>query len=287
MRAVIFYARSAGNTPHPIFKARQAMQPHLNIAVSAARSAGRIIMRHHNQVEQLTVRAKSRNDFVTEVDQMAEQDIIRVIRKAYPDHAIIGEEGGADGTGDFVWIIDPLDGTTNYLHGLPQFAVSIALQVRGLLETAVVYNPFTQELFTATRGDGAQLDGRRIRVSKAKELEGSLIGTGFPFSQVERIDAYLPMLREVMANTAGVRRAGAAALDLAYVAAGRLDGFWELGLKPWDMAAGTLLIREAGGLVTELDGGENAMTTGNVLAGNSKVHEALLKMLGPLYRKTV
>lgn len=285
MRAVIFYARYAASTVRPIFKARQAMQPHLNIAVSAARSAGRIIMRHYNQVEQLTVRAKSRNDFVTEVDQMAEQDIIRVIRKAYPDHAIIGEEGGADGTGDFVWIIDPLDGTTNYLHGLPQFAVSIALQVRGLLEAAVVYNPFTQELFTATRGDGAQLDGRRLRVSKAKELEGSLIGTGFPFSQVERIEAYLPMLREVMANTAGVRRAGAAALDLAYVAAGRLDGFWELGLKPWDMAAGALLVKEAGGLVTELGGGENAMETGNVLAGNPKVHEALLKMLGPFYKK--
>jgi myo-inositol-1(or 4)-monophosphatase len=259
------------------------MHPHLNIAVSAARAGGRVIMRHLNQVEQLKVRAKSRNDFVSEVDHAAEREIVQVIRRAHPDHAILAEEGGADGRSDCVWIIDPLDGTTNYLHGLPQFAVSIALQQRGRLEHAVVYNPWSQELYTASRGQGAQLDGRRIRVSKARALEGSLIGTGFPFRQNQNLDTYMPMLRLVMEHSAGVRRAGSAALDLAYVAAGRLDGFWEIGLQPWDLAAGMLLISEAGGHVSDLasDGGD-PLKTGNVLAGTPKVFEALAASLRPL-----
>jgi myo-inositol-1(or 4)-monophosphatase len=262
------------------------MQPHLNIAVSAARAAGRVIMRHLNQVDQLTVRAKSRNDFVSEVDHVAEQQIVQVIRRAHPDHAILAEEGGADGRSDFTWIIDPLDGTTNYLHGLPQFAVSIALQHRGRLEHAVIYNPWSQELYTASRGQGAQLDGRRIRVSKAHALDGSLIGTGFPFRQNQNLDAYLPMLRFVMENTAGVRRAGSAALDLAFVAAGRLDGFWEFGLSPWDMAAGMLLITEAGGRVADMASDDaDPLKTGNIIGGNPKIFEALAANLRPLLPK--
>jgi myo-inositol-1(or 4)-monophosphatase len=261
------------------------MHPHLNIAVSAARSAGRVIMRHFNQVEQLTVKSKSRNDFVTEVDHAAEQEIVQVIRRAYPDHAILAEESGADGDSDSVWIIDPLDGTTNYLHGLPQFAVSIALQQKDKLEHAVVYNPWSQELYTASRGQGAQLDGRRIRVSKARTLDGSLIGSGFPFRQNQNLDVYLPMMRHVMENTAGIRRAGSAALDLAYVAAGRLDGFWEFGLQPWDIAAGMLLISEAGGHITDLTSDDaDPLKTGNVLAGSPKVFDALAGALRPLLR---
>jgi myo-inositol-1(or 4)-monophosphatase len=259
------------------------MQPLLNIAVSAARSAGRIIMRELNQIESLTVTAKSRNDFVTEVDRAAEEAIVRTIRKAHPEHAILAEEGGADGKHDFLWIIDPLDGTTNFLHRFPQFCVSIALQIRGRLEHGVIYNPWSQELFTATRGDGAQLDGRRIRVSKAASLEGTLIGTGFPFRHGAQMQSYLKMLQYVMENTAGVRRPGSAALDLAFVAAGRLDGFWEMNLKPWDIAAGTLMIREAGGIVTEIDNGD-LMETGNVVGGGPKVQEALMKALQPIYR---
>src|SRR5688572_15815602 len=193
------------------------MEPHLNIAVSAARAAGRVIMRQLPQIERLTITSKSRNDFVSEVDHAAEQEVIRLIHRAYPDHAILAEESGASGRSDFTWIIDPLDGTTNFLHGLPQFAVSIALQHRGRLEHAVIYNPWSQELYTASRGQGAQLDGRRIRVSKARTLEGSLIGTGFPFRENQNLDRYLPMMRYVMEHTAGVRRAGSAALDLAYV----------------------------------------------------------------------
>jgi myo-inositol-1(or 4)-monophosphatase len=259
------------------------MHPHLNIAVSAARAGGRVIMRHLNQLDQLTIRAKSRNDFVTEVDHGAEQQIVQVIRRAHPDHAILAEEGGAEGHSDFIWIIDPLDGTTNYLHGLPQFAVSIALQYRGKLEHAVIYNPWSQELYTASRGQGAQLDGRRIRVSKARALESSLIGTGFPFRQNQNLDVYLPMLRFVMENTAGARRAGSAALDLAFVAAGRLDGFWEFGLSPWDMAAGMLLITEAGGRIADLASDEkDPLKTGNILCGNPKIFDALAHELRPL-----
>lgn len=286
---MIFYAAFAGliafASTRAIFKPDMIMQPNLTIAVSAARAAGRIIMRHFNQVEQLTIKSKSRNDFVSEVDHMAEQEVIGVIRRAYPDHAILAEESGADGHSDFVWIIDPLDGTTNYLHGLPHFAVSIAMQYRGKIEHAVVYNPWSQELFTASRGQGAQVDGRRIRVSKARSLDGSIIGSGFPFRQNQNIDTYLPMLRHVMENTAGVRRAGSAALDLAYVAAGRLDGFWEFGLQPWDMAAGILLITEAGGRITDLaDSDADPLETGNVLAGNQKIFDALASELRPLLR---
>jgi myo-inositol-1(or 4)-monophosphatase len=258
------------------------MQPLLNIAVRAARRAGDLIVRNVDRVPSLEVRAKSRNDFVSEIDQMAERDIIETIRRSHPDHGFLGEEGGRSGGDEFVWIIDPLDGTTNFLHGFPTFAVSLACEYRGRLEHAVVYDPMRQELFTASRGDGAQRDGRRIRVSKQVGLEGALIGTGFPYrANAQWIDEYLLMLKAVMQQTAGIRRPGAASLDLAYVAAGRIDGFWEIGLNSWDTAAGTLLITEAGGHIGTLTGGEYRQG-GNVIAGAPKVYEALVECLAPL-----
>jgi myo-inositol-1(or 4)-monophosphatase len=257
------------------------MQPLLNIAVRAARRAGDLIVRNVDRVPTLGVRSKSRNDFVTEVDQLAERDIIETIRRTHPDHGFLGEESGRSGGDEFVWIIDPLDGTTNFLHGFPVFAVSLAVERRGRLEHGVVYDPMRQELYTASRGDGAQLDGKRIRVSRQTTLEGALVGTGFPYrSNVVWLDSYMAMLRVVMEQTAGIRRPGAAALDLAYVAAGRLDAFWEIGLNAWDTAAGTLLITEAGGRVGNLAGGEYRQR-GHILAGTPKVFEAMIECLGP------
>ena len=253
----------------------------LNIAVRAARSAGEVIIRSLNRLESLTITSKGRNDFVSEVDHAAEQEIIKVIHKHYPSHAILAEESGRSGENDTVWIIDPLDGTTNFLHGFPTFCVSIACQQKGRLEHGVVYDPISQELFTASRGGGAHLDNRRMRVSKQRTLEGALISTGFPYrANMRFIDSYLGMLRSVMENTAGVRRPGSAALDLAYVAAGRTDAYWEIGLSPWDTAAGTLLVQEAGGRIGTLTGGEYTQG-GNVLAGSPKVYAALLELLAP------
>ena len=258
------------------------MQPLLNIAVRAARRAGDIIVRAIPRLESVEIHTKGRNDYVSEVDRAAEADIIETVRRLHPDHAFLGEESGASGNNDVVWIIDPLDGTTNFLHGFPTFAVSIGVQIRGRMEHAVVFDPMRQELFTASRGDGAQLDGRRIRVSKQATLEGSLVATGFPFRQDSPwLDEYLAMLRTVMMKVAGLRRPGAAALDLAYVAAGRVDGFWEMGLKPWDTAAGSLLITEAGGRIGTLTGGDYKLT-GNVIAGTPKIYAALVAELAPL-----
>lgn len=260
------------------------MQPLLNIAVRAARRAGEVIIRGMNRVHRLDVRQKGQNDFVSEIDTQAEMEIIETVRKSYPDHAFLAEESGAsngDADSEFIWIIDPLDGTTNFLHGFPQFAVSIGVQRRGRMEHAVVYDPLRQELFTASRGEGAQLDGRRIRVTPHIGLERALIGTGFPYrTNLHWLDSYMGMFKAVTMATAGIRRPGAAALDLAYVAAGRLDAFWELGLSPWDTAAGTLLITEAGGLVTNLKGDEYKQD-GNILAGTPKVHAPLLELLTP------
>jgi myo-inositol-1(or 4)-monophosphatase len=257
------------------------MQPLLNIAVRAARRAGDIIVRALPRLESLEVHYKGPNDNVYEKDRPAEADIIETVRRLHPDHAFLGEESGASGSGDVVWIIDPLDGTTNFLHGNPVFAVSIGVQVRGRMEHAVVFDPMRQELFTASRGDGAQLDGRRMRVSKQTTLEGSLIATGFPFrSDSPWIDEYLAMLKEVMTKAAGLRRPGAASLDLAYVAAGRVDGFWELGLKPWDTAAGSLLITEAGGRIGTLTGDEYKQG-GHIIGGTPKVYAALVQALAP------
>ena len=261
------------------------MHPMLNIAVKAARRAGAIINRAAQDLDALTVSTKRHNDFVTEVDQAAEQAVIQVLLKAFPDHAILAEESGARGKSDYVWIVDPLDGTTNFIHGFPQYCVSIALRHKGTLTQAVIYDPGRNELFTATRGHGAYLNDRRMRVSKRAQLDDALIGTGYPFREMAHIDAYLPALRKIMGQTAGVRRAGAAALDLAYVAAGRLDGFWEMGLSPWDMAAGCLLILEAGGLVSDFSGDGNYLDSGNVVTGTPKVFAPLLQIVAAHHGK--
>ena len=257
------------------------MHPMLNIAVKAARRAGSIINRATQNLDLLTVQRKGEHDYVSEVDKMAEQAIVETLLEAYPDHAILAEEGGAQGESEYVWIIDPLDGTTNFLHGFPQFAVSIGLQHKGVLSQAVIFDPTRNELYTATRGRGAYLNDRRLRVSKQTRLEDALIGTGFPYSDFSFMEAYMKMFLELMPKTAGLRRPGAASLDLAYVAAGRYDGFWEAGLKQWDMAAGVLLIQESGGLVTDFDGGENYMATGNVIGGNPKIFSQLLQVIQP------
>ncbi len=254
------------------------MQPMLNIAIRAARAAGNVIIRHVERVHTLRIDRKQRNDFVSEVDRMAEQEIIAIVRKAYPDHAILAEESGAQAGTDYEWIIDPLDGTTNFLHGMPHFAVSIALRHRQRLEHGVIYDPMRQELFTASRGAGAQLNNRRIRVTKLRHLQDALVGTGFPFRDGQPLDAYLAVQKAFMQCTAGIRRPGAAALDLAYVAAGRYDGFWESQLKVWDIAAGVLLVREAGGLVASLNGGEDYLETGDVLAANPHIFAEMLKI---------
>ena len=263
------------------------LHPMLHIAVKAARRAGAIINRAARDLGGITVTTKRQNDFVTEVDRAAEAAVIETLRKAYPDHAILAEESGADGASDYTWIIDPLDGTTNFIHGFPQYAVSIGLRHRGLITQAVVYDPGRNELFTASRGRGAFLDDRRMRVSKRTHLHEALIGTGFPYREIAHLDEYLRMLKAVTLNAAGVRRAGAAALDLAYVAAGRLDGFWELGLSAWDMAAGSLLIFEAGGLVSDLDGEGKYLDTGHIVCGTPKVFVQLLQVVQAAREKRV
>jgi myo-inositol-1(or 4)-monophosphatase len=257
------------------------MHPMINIAVRAARSAGRILLRYYEHTESLRVDEKSRNDFVSEVDRQAERAIIKELRSKYPDHAFLGEEGGHQGHGDYQWVIDPLDGTTNYLHGLPQFSISIALKYRGKLEHGLVYDPLREEMFTASRGGGARLNDRKLRVSQRPGLDGALLGTGFPFRDQRFLKEYLGMFEVLIKDTAGVRRPGSAALDFAYVAAGRTDGFWELGLAEWDLAAGALLVREAGGVVSDLAGGDRFLRTGNVVAAGIKVHGALLKAVRP------
>src|SRR5947208_6060931 len=236
------------------------MHPMLTIAVRAARRAGSIINRASLNGGALNVRSKRVNDFVTQIDQAAEEAIMEVVRKAYPDHGFLAEESGKSaGEAEYVWIIDPLDGTTNFIHGFPQYCVSIGIQHRGALAHAVVYDPVRNELFTASKGRGAFLNDRRIRVSTLARFPEALVGTGFPFKEVTRLELYTRQLQTMMKTCAGVRRAGAAALDLAYVACGRLDAFWELGLSPWDMAGGALLIQEAGGLVGDLKADQGFM----------------------------
>ena len=257
----------------------------VNIAVRAARQAGSIMIRHLNQLETLEVVEKARNEFVSQVDRLAEEAIIEVIRDYHPDHSILAEESGESGDHEYQWIIDPLDGTTNYLHGFPVFCVSIAVAHEGQIEHGVVYDPLRQEVFTASRGQGAQLDGRRIRVSKRAQMSQSLIATGFPYRMNKQfIDDYLAMLKAVIEDSAGVRRPGSAALDLCYVAAGRVDGFWEIGLNIWDIAAGALMIREAGGRISDYRGTDKYLENGNVVAGNPKIYSALSKLLAPYAR---
>tara|TARA_Y100000588_G_C14172842_1_gene889976 strand:- start:262 stop:1035 length:774 start_codon:yes stop_codon:yes gene_type:complete len=255
------------------------MHPMLNIAIRAARTAGDSIVREMDRTRDISIETKGKNDFVTEVDKNAEGIIISVIKNAYPEHAFLAEESGQEGQNDYLWIIDPLDGTTNFLHGFPHFSVSIALQNKGVLEQAVIYDPLKQELFTASKGKGAQLNNRKIRVSIKNTLDGALLGTGFPYNNESVMQQFIESYKNLFPNVAGIRRAGVASLDLAYVACGRLDGFWEFNLRPWDIAAGALIIQEAGGINAELTGGADYMKTGNIISANPKMIKAMLKVL--------
>jgi myo-inositol-1(or 4)-monophosphatase len=261
------------------------MHPYLNTAIKAARSAGTIIARSADRIDRIEIASKgAANDFVTSIDLASEAEIISIIKKAYPDHGFLGEESGLDNgtnnTNQVIWIIDPLDGTFNFIHGIPYINISIAVQIRGVVEHAVVYNPINSELFTATKGSGAQLDGKRIRVSECKSMDHALIGTGFAYKRTnESIDVCMQRVRNVLECSGDLRRAGAAALDLAYVACGRLDGFWEVGLGPWDVAAGALLVREAGGFVGDFTGSEKFIDNGYIVAGTPKVYPRLLELL--------
>ena len=255
------------------------MHPMLNIAIRAARAAGDSIVREMDRACDIPIEDKGKNDFVTEVDKNAEEIIISTIQKSYPDHAFLAEESGQRGESDYLWVIDPLDGTTNFLHSFPHFAVSIALKQKGILNQAVVYDPLKQELFTATKGKGAQLNNRKIRVSSKKELDGALLGTGFPYSDEKAMLKFIESYKALFPKVAGIRRAGVASLDLAYVASGRLDGFWEFNLKPWDIAAGVLLSQEAGGISAELSGGLDYLESGNIISANPKLLKAMLKIV--------
>ena len=257
------------------------MQPMLNIAVRAARSAGEIILRSADKASHLAVDSKGKNDFATEIDRLAEKEIISIIKAAYTEHSILAEESGEHAGNDFVWVIDPLDGTTNFIHGFPQYAVSIALKYKNRIEIGVVYDPLREELFTAKRGGGAMLNNRRLRVTGLTSMKGALIGTGFPFKVPQHLDAYLNMFRAITIDSAGIRRAGSAALDLAYLAAGRLDAFWEIELKEWDMAAGILLVKEAGGVATDFSFNDNYLTSGNLIAGSPRMHQLMYQLIEP------
>jgi myo-inositol-1(or 4)-monophosphatase len=260
------------------------MHPMLTTAVKAARRAGNIINRGAREIDLLTVTAKGPKDFVSEVDRAAEAAIVETLHAAYPDHAILAEEGTArekNANAENLWIIDPLDGTTNFLHGFPQYCVSIALAHKGTITQAVIYDPVRNDLFTATRGRGAFLNDRRIRVSRRQHLRECLIGTGFPFREGSYLDAYLQMMRIMTEQAAGLRRPGAAALDLAYVASGSYDGFFEVGLNPWDVAAGSLLVLEAGGLIGDFAGEGDYLYGGQVIAANPRIFAQMVKALSP------
>lgn len=257
------------------------MHPMLNIAIQAARQASKIMLRGLDQMEKMQITEKAPNDFVTQVDCVSEEIIMEHILKAYPKHAVLAEESGHTNAknNEFCWIIDPLDGTRNFMQGYPQFSISIALLKRNVLELGLVYDPIRQDLFTATRGQGAYLNSRRMRISDTKKINTALIGTGFPCTNKENIKQYLSVFENVFMHCGDIRRAGSAALDLAYVACGRLDGFWESNLKTWDVAAGSLMIKEAGGMVTDFQQGETYLECGNIVAGNPKVHKALLNLI--------
>ena len=250
------------------------MDPMLNIAVKAARAASKPIIHNVERLDQLTIEKKGRADYVSEVDKQAEEIIIQTIHDAYPDHGILAEESGVCGDKDkseHEWIIDPLDGTTNYLHGYPVYSVSIALRVKGELSVAVVYDPSRDELFSAGKGRGAHLNDRRIRISNTGRLSDAMLATGFPYNDMQYLEPWMSSFRALVPHVAGVRRAGSAALDLAQVACGRFDGFWEFGLKPWDIAAGILLIQEAGGFCSDMRGDQKMLETGHVIAGNPRL----------------
>lgn len=254
------------------------MHPMLNIAVRAARKAGNLIAKNYETPDAIETSQKGSNDFVTNVDHQAERLIVEIIRKSYPKHSIVTEEGGDLGgeDNDIQWVIDPLDGTSNFIKRLPHFSVSIAVRVKGRTEVGVVYDPMRNELFTAVRGQGSQLNGYRLRGSSARDLDGTILATGFPFKTRQHSQSYIKILTRLFGRCADFRRTGSAALDLAYVAAGRVDGFFEIGLKPWDFAAGELLVREAGGLITDFTGNHNYLSSGNLVAGTPRVVKAIL-----------
>ncbi len=260
------------------------MEPMVNIALRAARSAGDLIVKASQRIDRLQINEKSQNDFVTEIDHMAEKEIIDQLRSAYPDHCFIGEESGTikGKDSDSQWIIDPLDGTTNFIRGIPHYAVSIAFRHKGRIEHAVVYDPIKQEEFTASRGRGAQLNGSRIRVSGLDQPRSALYATGIPFSgqPFENMQPYLDCMTALADQSSGMRRMGAASLDLAYVAAGRVDAFWEMFLQPWDIAAGVLLVKEAGGRVADFQGGDDYLNNGHIVACTPRLLKPTLKTVG-------
>lgn len=255
------------------------MHPLMNIAIKAARSASKIILRATDRLDTIQVTEKKFNDFVTEVDKNAEQEIINIIHDSYPDHAILGEESGESGKSDYTWIIDPIDGTNNFFHGHPHFCISIGIKFKNTIEHGLIYDPLRNELFTATRGAGAYLNDRRIRVAQRKQFAGSIISSGFGNKLIENVSDYLKILTTILPQATGIRQSGSAALDLAYVASGRIDGFWAMALSPWDIAAGVVIIKEAGGIVDDFDGNGKYMETGNVIAGNQNIFNLILQII--------
>ncbi|RBW46433.1 inositol-1-monophosphatase [Psychromonas sp. B3M02] len=257
------------------------MHPMLNIAIRAARNAGKVIVKGYENLESVEVEEKSLNDYVSSVDKEAELAIIGTLRKSYPDHSFVAEESGIDNgkDTDHQWIIDPLDGTTNFIRGIPHFAVSIALKIKGRTEVGIVFDPIRNELFSAVRGQSAQINGYRTRTSSVPKLTGTLLATGFPFKQKYNLEAYLNIFQDFFNDVADMRRGGSAALDLAYVAAGRMDGFWEFGLKPWDIAAGELLLKESGAMMTDFNGGNDYFKSGDVVAANPKLLKEMLTVI--------
>ncbi|NCF20423.1 MAG: inositol monophosphatase [Haliea sp.] len=260
------------------------MHPVLNVAVEAAHAAAHIMRRQMQHVEAIPVERKARHDYVSEVDRACEAEIVREIKRFYPDHAFLCEEGGVSGDSNTVWIIDPLDGTSNYLHGLPHFAVSIAQQVDGRTEHAVVYDPIRDELFTASRGSGSYMNNKRIRVSARNGMEGAILATAFPFRRRDRLQAYARVFQSVFAKVEDFRRAGTASLDLAWVAAGRMDGYFEVGLKAWDVAAGALLVREAGGVVLDFNGNDAVEEAETIIAAPYKVMTPLRQLIATKWK---
>lgn len=255
------------------------MHPMLNIAVQAARQASKILLRFMDHLDSLEISLKARNDIVTEVDRLSEREIINVIRKVFPDHAILAEEGGFIQGNEFCWIIDPLDGTSNYVRGYPHFSISIAVKRNQVYEAGVVLDPIRHELFMAARGQGAQFNDHRIRVNTSRKLENSIIGTGFSRRDVSNLKPQLNIVNALLPQVGDIRRSGSPALDLAYVASGRLDGFWEASLKEWDIAAGALLVQEAGGVVGDFNGENQFAESGNIVAANSKIFKELLHII--------
>ena len=259
--------------------------PTINIAINAAHIAGDLMRQEFPKVASIPVTQKARHDYVTEIDRSSEAQIVREIKRYHPDHAFLGEEGGSEGESDYKWIIDPLDGTSNYLHGIPHFGISIALQIKGRTEHAVVYDPMRDEMFSASRGSGAHLNNTRIRVSARNSLNSAIVATAFPFRQRGMMSVYTGIFSDVFRKIEDIRRNGAASLDLAWVAAGRMDAYFEIGLKSWDVAAGALLVREAGGVVTDFDGNDAVEESHSILAAPYKLMTPLRKMIEPRWAK--